>query len=159
MSRINRKVQRDGRMAFSNCDVKAAQITRFFQYDDENMGTGVLVAESELDTSKPNHFNGYRARLDCPRTQDDPRLVIESPYRNHATQIEAVDALVPLAASLVCRDCMYSNMTPVQVSIARKEFETAEIARLEVHSELERAKAVMAEIEQSASVNLSSPTA
>lgn len=159
MSRASRKVQREGRVAFGNCDVKAAEITRFFQYDDEKgFSTGAVVAEADLDASKPNHFNGYRARLDCPRTQDDPRLVIESPYRSHATQLEAVEALVPLAAALVCRDCMYSGMTPVQVSIARKEFENAEIARLEVHSQLERAKVAMAEIEQAASAT-SSPMA
>ena len=126
-----------GKQSFDRCDVKTVEII-------SRATKGILNYDSSVAPEGAIH-SGYRAKLHCPRIEDDDRLKVSSNNLNYSYQSEAVRSVRKIAAQLICRDCMYSDMTPVQVSIARKEFANAETERVKAYQALEAARE---EIEQ-----------
>ena len=125
-----------GKQSFDRCDVKTVEI----------IGRSAFIKEGRQWNSDTKnapegswHF-GYRAQLHCPRIEDDERLKISSNNKNYNYQSEAVRSVRSIAAQLICRDCMYAEMTPVQVSIARKDFAKAETERIQAYKALEAAR-------------------
>ena len=59
---------------------------------------------------------------------------------NTDTQPKAKKQLQKVAGALVCKDCPYSGMTDVEVSISRTESDQAELQRIQAHNALEAAR-------------------
>jgi hypothetical protein len=126
---------RAGKKAFNKCNVRVVEFERFI-YDSE---TEHVVTEDQREPHRDYFLRGYRAILRCPRTEDDG-VEVASPYKSHDTQRIALAHLRELAGDLICRDCMYPSMTPVQVSIKRKELAEAEAERLHAYKLVQQAR-------------------
>ncbi len=126
----------NGKKSFDRCDVKTVEIIgRSGLFKDNRYWT--------VDTKgapEGSSHTGYRAKLHCPRIDDDDRLNVSSNKKTYQLQEEAVRSVRSIAAQLICRDCMYADMTPVQVSIARKDFAKAETERVLAYKALEAAR-------------------
>lgn len=133
-------MSRKGRKAFRQCDVKVVEFKDFVYTDDERQETTL----AEIPSEDSRILSGSSAVLHCPRTEDD-KVNVESRYSNHPTRPEALDSVEELAGKLLCEDCMFSTMTPVEVSIARKDLAAAETERIKAYQALEEARQ---EIEQ-----------
>ena len=110
---------------FRQCDVKVVE-TKDFVYVSGNKGPAVLSVTPSEDN---RNLHGHSAVLHCPRTEDE-RVNIESQYVNHSSRLEAVNSVASIAAALVCADCRFSTMTPLEVSKERADLARAETERL-----------------------------
>lgn len=135
-------MSRAGRKAFARCDVKVVEFNRRYRTHDE---TRLVVNEEERVPEKNYSINGYGVILRCPRTEDD-EISIRSDRDSHPSQIEALNSIKSVVGKLLCAECRYSHMTPVQVSVARTEFAKAEAERLEAYGALELARKEVAEL-------------
>lgn len=114
-----------GRRTFNACRVKVVEF-KDFVYATGNSGREVL----SLTPSEDNRINaGCSAVLHCPKTEDD-RVNVESQFTNHTNRLRALKSLREIAGELICRDCPFSNMDPVDVSVHRAELARAEADRL-----------------------------
>lgn len=136
-------MSRAGRKAFDKCNVKVVEILPYIYSDDEQRTFKVKrsIDKGGLLTG------GSHAILHCPRTEDK-RVNAESEKREKASQLAALDELRRIAGEMLCRTCMYSSMTPVEVSVQRKDFAEAEAERITAFAERDKAiSAAKAEIE------------
>lgn len=138
-----------GYKAFNRCDVKVVEFKRRIRVYTDNRRTKsaslVLFDEEVTPEQRQNsRISGYGAALHCPRIEDDDRLTIESDGYSYETQSGALISLRRLAGELICRDCRFSTMTPVEVSIERRKLNEAETERLQAHAQY---LAALAEIE------------
>jgi len=131
---------RAGRKAFDECDVKRVEFKTFvWEVDEENKPTHrrVLSGDPSEDTRTSA---GHGAVLHCPRTEDD-KVFVQSESNTHYSRNEALRSVRKAAGNLLCRDCQFATMTPVQVSIERTELANAERARIEAYHALDEARA------------------
>lgn len=141
-------MSRAGRKAFRKCDVKAV-LFKSYVYTDDGEEKEVISTTPSEDSRQ---FAGVAAVLECPRTQDDKLQQIESQFTDHPTNLAALQSLAELAGELVCAECRYSNMTPVQVSIQRADFAKAEADRVLAYQVLEAARAEIRALESGPSL-------
>jgi len=137
-------MSRAGKRAFRRCDVKEVELSTFV-YEKE--GGGVRHIK---DAKKGRVYNlaGANANLHCPRTES-PLVKVSSEDKAGMSKVQAVKSLEELAGELLCRDCRFSTMTPVQVSIARAELDLAEAERIRAHQLLTEARAELDAIDRS----------
>lgn len=135
-------MSRNGRKAFNRCDVKVVEIKRRLR----DKVTNLVIDETARESGKNYALNGHGAELHCPRTEDD-RVAIKSDSQSHSSQAEALASVRGLAGQLLCAECRYSSMTPVQVSIERTELAKAEADRVVAFQALEAARAEIAVLE------------
>lgn len=124
-----------GNRAFERCDVKVVEFVDYVYVDKDRKN--VTITQDAARDPRPHGGNG--AVLHCPRTEDD-RVNVESQFSNHPTRERALNSLKSLAGKLICRDCRFSSMTPVEVSIARTELAEAEKARIIAYAALMEAR-------------------
>ncbi len=148
----------EGKKRFDNCQVAKVSIGQLvFVMRD---GEAVRVQRSKLrENEKWHREGGYTATLHCPRTEDEDGVEVSTRAEVRWSQNEARRELRNTAARLVCATCVYHSMTPVEVSITRKELAEAELERIEAYKRLCEARAeleiqgvtpeIMAEIEES----------
>lgn len=114
-----------GRRTFNACRVKVVEF-KDFVYASGNSGHKVF----SRTPSEDNRINaGCSAVLHCPKTEDD-RVNVESQFSNHPNRLKALKSLREIAGELICRDCPFSSMDPVDVSVHRAELARAEAERL-----------------------------
>lgn len=119
-------MSRAGRKAFNRCDVKVVEFKDFVYVDDDEKKVELSSNPSE-DT---RFYAGTGAILHCPRTEDE-RVNIESQYGNHSSRLDALASVGRLAGELLCKDCRYSAMNPVEVMQERAALARAEAERLD----------------------------
>lgn len=124
-------MSRAGNKAFRGCDVKSVSFTEFVFIGPGKSNPTV----SEHPSSDVRQFAGNAAKLICPRVEDD-KIQIDSQLTNHPNKKAALKSVEKLAGELVCGDCRYATMTPVEVSIARTDFARAEANRMEAYQAL-----------------------
>ncbi len=155
---MSRRMMKAGQKAFDACDVKSVKFSSLSYppgVDIIKTDYAVIpkkakdVASAVEGTSDAigRWYGGSRARLDCPYTED-AGVEIESQFNNHLTKEIAYDSLRSIAATIACRTCQYSSMTPVEVTIRRTEFAAAEAERLKAFALLEEARQEVAAILQ-----------
>ncbi|MDB5185294.1 MAG: hypothetical protein JWN38_1102 [Candidatus Saccharibacteria bacterium] len=131
-------MSRAGKKSFEQCDVKSVIFTRrirVFQDESRSVSKSIVLDENDVtpEQMQVSQTRGYRATLQCPRLEDDPRSSIESESRVHATQLDALESMKRLAGEVICRDCRFSSMTPVEISHERAQLATAEAERAEAY--------------------------
>ena len=119
-------MNRAGRRSFDKCNVKVVQV-KDFVYENGNKGKVVMAENPSEDT---RIFSGNSAVLHCPRTED-ARVMVESQFTNHPNRIEAFASLRAVASELVCRGCIYADMTPLQATQERANLLAAQAVELE----------------------------
>jgi hypothetical protein len=132
-----------GRRTFNACRVKVVEF-KDFVYSIGNSGHSVLSPNPSED-SRINA--GSSAVLHCPKTEDD-RVSVESQFNSHPTRLKALKSLREIAGELVCRDCPFSSMDPVDVSVHRAELARAEADRLTAYKLVREAQLELAGLMQ-----------
>lgn len=131
-------MSRAGNKAFERCDVGVVEFGDYV-YTKGKGKKDVFERGDESGTDKDKMHAGYHATLHCPRTEDD-RISVTSEYESDMTKVEALNSLKKLAGELVCRNCRFSSMSPVDVSNERAELARAEAERTEAFTALEQAR-------------------
>lgn len=147
--------------AFDRCSVKVvefhdfafppsiagAEIVNDGDYVNLKDGTAVdrlLVKPGEQFDS---YSAGCEAVLHCPRTEDE-RVNVASESSNHSTRLQALASLRELAGNLLCANCRYSSMTPIDLALERAALAKADAERAEALAELAKSrKEAIAELE------------
>jgi len=111
-----------GNGAFNRCGVKNVVVSEYFKYTDGQTQPSIVETE-HLDTSHPYFFNGFGARLECPRIEDGSDGIVSN--RDSHSRVAAVRSLRKLAGTALCQGCPYPDMTPPEV--AQQRLEVAEV--------------------------------
>jgi hypothetical protein len=124
------------------CDVRTVEFRRRIRVYEDDREKYKILDESDVTPGQRENskINGYSARLHCPRIEDDQYVNVESATYHHSTQVEALRSVRALASELLCRTCMFSGMTPVEVAHQRAELARAEVERTQAFSELAQAR-------------------
>ena len=152
---------RAGKRAFNRCNVKVVEFHEFVfpssvSASEITRGAGVvtagdktgqriLVTPQNVNDVSSNWAAGCEAVLRCPVTEDQDEP-LTSQTNNHVTKLASLESLRSIAGELLCRNCRFSSMTPVEVSLERQEIAEAETARIEAFTHLQAAQIELAKI-------------
>ncbi|MDB5185318.1 MAG: hypothetical protein JWN38_1126 [Candidatus Saccharibacteria bacterium] len=156
-------MSRAGNKKFEECDVKVVELVDY-DFDPavdvkrDNMyiypATGVGTAKRRL--ADPNcstgRYGGTQAKLHCPRTEDE-RVGVTT-QDNMKSRAIAFQELRKQAGEMLCRNCLFSDMSPAEVAISRTEQATAEAALLTAQAARAKAETEYAAIVATAQAEL-----
>jgi hypothetical protein len=133
---------RAGIKSFNRCNVKKVE----FKDHVYASGSSGRVVMSDNPTEDGRVYAGTTATLHCPRTEDD--LVSVESTATVRSHLKALKNVRQIAGELLCRDCIFSSMPPVEVAQHRTVLAKAETERVQAFGELAAArKEAIAEIE------------
>jgi hypothetical protein len=140
-----------GNRAFNRCGVKVVTFTDYvFGSPTKLQQWGELVVPEggigsvekfkvENDNGVGRQYAGSSALLHCPLTEIKGTKN-GSLYNNHKGRLPALASLREQVGDLLCRNCRYSVMTPVEVLEEQAKITRAEADRIEALAALERAR-------------------
>ena len=135
MKRKERLELKEATDRFNRCKIRTIDFEPVGKLSDgKNTGAVGLVKsfEEKRDSWGGTRYGiiGYLATLSCPRTEDQ-KVDISSDNIAGMQRPAALDSVRKLAADMVCRGCVYADMSPAAVSIERASYARAETERLE----------------------------
>ncbi len=133
------------RQKFDQCGVKTVEYVEWLLSTSDKSGRRVWTRKSLFPENKAWNDKEYEAVLHCPRTEDD-RVSVDSEGHKMTREV-ALTELRKIAASVVCKSCVFSGMTEVEVSRHRTIAARAETERLEAYKIRDDVLAELAELD------------
>jgi len=125
------KSGKQGERNFDRCQARDVSFTTYYRPQGS--------FSKSFTKTKPETTIGYdikySASLDCPRTEDKG---LDTAYV-YGDKKEALSELGGLAAEVICKNCIYSTMTPAEIDRTRGEELQARTHRLQMETAYQKA--------------------